>query len=186
MKKCALWLFALALVTTPIHAGGVGPMLAYWDTSDAGDDTRGGARLTVDVGPVWNLELRGAWLDGLAMIGGGGVVYNVETFPIDMGLSYGFSTAGPVEPYLGLGVSYVDIRAIPADEDIRRRSEVSVPSELGWFILGGLDYPVSGSIALFGEVYYREIEARANSTDLLDFDIDLSGVGLNLGLILRF
>lgn len=184
MKKCIVWLFALVALTTPLHAGGIGPMLAYWDTSDAGDDTGAGARLTVDLGPTWNFELRAAWFDGLSMLGGG-AVYNVEAFPIDIGLSHGFTT-GAAQPYIGFGVSYVDIRARPADPDLRRRAEVEVPEEVGWFVLAGLDYPISGTIALFGEAYYREIKAKANSTDLPDFNIDLSGSGANVGLILRF
>lgn len=184
MKKCILWLFAVVVLTTPLHAGGFGPMLAYWDTSDAGDDTRAGVRLTVDLGPTWNFEVRASWFDGLSMVGGG-AVYNVEAFPIDVGLSYGFTT-GAAMPYVGFGVSYVDIRARPADPDLRLRAEVEVPEEVGWFVLGGADYPISGTIAFFGEAYYREIQAKANSTDLPDFNIDLSGPGVNLGLILRF
>jgi outer membrane protein W len=185
MKKCILWLFAFVALTAPLHAGGIGPMLAYWDTNDAGDDTRAGVRLTVDLGPTWNFELRAAWFDGLSMIGGSGVVYNVEAFPVDIGLSHGFTT-GAAQPYVGFGVSYVDIRARPAAPDPLRRTEVEVPEEVGWFGLAGLDYPISGTIAFFGEVYYREIEAKADSTDLPDFNIELSGPGANVGLILRF
>jgi hypothetical protein len=186
MKKWILSLFALIVLAGPLHAGGVGPMLAHWDSKDAGDDQGAGVRITVDLGPVWNLELRASWLDSFFQVGDG-ILFRLEAFPIDLGLSYGFDTAGKAEPYVGVGVTYLDIDPNAVSSDIARRIEVRIPEEAGIHFLAGLDYPImNGKLSLFGEAVYRNIKTRAGSTDIQDFNTDLSGIGANFGLVMNF
>ena len=40
--------------------------------------------MTVDLGPVWNLELRASWFDSFFQIGDG-ILFRIEAFPVDMG-----------------------------------------------------------------------------------------------------
>ena len=186
MKKWILGLFVLVVLTGPLYAGGIGPMGAYWDTRDAGDDQGFGVRVTVDVGPRWNLELRTAWFDEFSQVGDG-LLFEVEAFPIDMGLSYGFETSGKVEPYLGVGVTYLDINPKVVGSDIGRRIEVEIPEEAGIYYMAGLDVPVmNDKLSLFVEAIYRNIKAKANSTDIRDFDVDMTGFGVNFGVVLNF
>ena len=186
MKKWILALFALTVLAAPLHAGGIGPMLAHWDSRDALDDQGAGVRVTVDLGPNWNLELRASWLDSFFQIGDG-ILFRIEAFPIDMGLSYGFDTAGSIEPYVGTGITYLDINPNVVETDIRRRIEVHMPEEVGIFFLAGLDYPVMNDrLSIFVEGIYRSIKTNANGTDIRDFDTDLTGVGANFGLVLNF
>lgn len=186
MRKLALWLFALAVLATPIHAGGIGPMLAHWDTRDAGEDQGGGVRLTVDLGPDWNLELRLAWFDAFFQVNPDAILFKHEAFPIDAGLSYGFDAGDRVHPYVGMGVSYVDMNTRAIDVDINRRIEVRIPDEVGIFFLAGLDVPVNSRITLFVEAIQRNIKTTANSTDVTDFNVDMSGIGANAGLMISF
>ncbi len=186
MKKWILGLFALVVLTGPLHASGIGPMLAHWDTKDALDDQGAGVRVTVDLGPDWNFELRTSWLDSFFQIGDG-ILFRIEAFPIDMGLSYGFDTAGKIEPYVGVGITYLDINPNVVDSDIRRRIEVRIPEEVGIFFIAGLDYPImNDKLSIFIEGNYRSIKTTANSTDIQDFNVDMTGVGANFGLVLNF
>ena len=141
MKKWILGLFALIVLAGPLHAGGIGPMLAHWDTSDAEDDQGAGVRVTIDLGPDWNMELRTSWLDSFFRIGDG-ILFRFEAFPIDMGLSYGFDTGGKAAPYVGAGITYLDINANTIDSDIGNQIEVSIPEEVGIHFIAGVDYPI--------------------------------------------
>ena len=186
MKKWILGLFALIVLAGPLHAGGIGPMLAHWDTEDAVDDQGVGVRATVDLGPNWSLELRASWLDSFFQIGDG-ILFRIEAFPIDMGVSYGFDTGGKFTPYVGVGITYLDIDPKTVDTEIRRRIEVRIPEEAGIFFMAGVDYPImNDKLSLFAEAIYRNIKAKANSTDIRDFDTDMTGIGANFGLVLNF
>ena len=186
MKKWILGLFALIVLTGPLHAGGIGPMLAHWDSSDAEDDQGAGVRVTVDLGPSWNLELRTSWLDSFFQIGDG-LLFRIEAFPIDVGLSYGFDTAGNLKPYAGVGLTYLDIDPKVIDTNIRNEIEVRTPEEIGINFLVGADYPImNGKLSLFAEAIYRSIKTKANSTDIRDFNTDMTGIGANFGLVLNF
>lgn len=186
MKKWILGLFALIVLAGPLHAGSIGPMLATWDTSDAGDDQGAGVRVTLDLGPDWNLELRTSWLDSFFQIGDG-LLFRIEAFPIDMGLSYGFETASKIDPYVGVGFTYLDVDANTIDSVMNRRIEVLIPEEFGIFFMAGLDFPImNDKLSLFGEAIYRSVKTKANSTDIQDFNSDLTGIGANFGLVLNF
>jgi hypothetical protein len=186
MKKWILGLMVLIVLAGPLHAGGIGPMLAYWDSSDAEDDQGAGVRVTVDLGPDWNLELRTAWLDSFSQVGDG-ILFRIEAFPVDLGLSYGFGTEGKVDPYVGVGLTYLDINPIVVDTEIRRRIEVLIPEEIGFHLMAGVDFPIMNDrLSLFAEAIYRSIKAKANSTDIRDFNTEMSGIGANFGLMLNF
>ncbi len=186
MKKWIFGLFALVVLAGPVYAGGIGPMVAHWDTEDAEDDQGGGVRMTVDMGPDWNLELRVSWLDSLYQIGDG-ILFRIEALPIDVGLSYGFETGSRVEPYLGAGFTYLDVDPNVVSTVINRRIEVLTPEEFGVFFVAGLDVPIrNDKLSLFAEAIYRSIKTTANSTDIRDFNTDLTGLGANFGLVLNF
>lgn len=186
MKKWILALFALIVLAGPLNASGIGPMLAHWDTSDANDDQGAGVRLTLDLGPNWNLELRTSWLDSFFQFGDG-ILFRIEAFPIDMGLSYGFDTSGRLKPYVGAGLTYLDIDPNAVSSLPSRRYEVNIPEEVGINFIAGADYPImNGKLSLFGEAIYRSIKAKANSTDIQDFDTDMTGLGANFGIVLNF
>ena len=139
-----------------------------------------------DLGPTWNLEVRTTWLDSFFLIGDG-LLLRVEAFPIDLGLSYGFDTGGKLAPYVGAGITYLDIRPVVVDSNIRNEVEVRIPEEVGINFLAGVDYPImNDKLSLFLEATYRAIETNANSTDIRDFNVDMTGVGAAFGLVLNF
>ncbi len=186
MKKWILGLFALTVLAAPLHAGSIGPMVGHWDTQDALDDQGAGVRVTLDLGPTWNLELRTSWFDSFFLIGDG-LLFRIEAFPIDLGLSYGFDTAGKFQPYVGAGITYLDINPNIIDSNIRNEVEVSMPEEVGIHFMAGVDFPITNNkLSLFAEGFYRAIETSANSTDIRDFNVDMTGIGANFGLVLNF
>ena len=186
MKKWILGLFALIVLAAPIQAGSIGPMVAHWDSKDAEDDQGAGFRVSLDLGKDWNLELRAAWLDSFFQIGDG-LLFRIEATPIDMGLSYGFETPTKLAPYVGVGITYVDMNPIVVDTDIRNQIEVRTPDEVGIHFMAGLDYPImDDKLSVFAEAIYRAIETTANSTDIRDFNTDMTGLGANFGIALSF
>ena len=186
MKKWILALFALTVLTGPLHAGGIGPMLGHWDTQDAVDDQGAGVRVTLDLGPSWNLEMRATWLDSFFVVGDG-VLFRVEAFPIDLGLSYGFETAGRFRPYVGAGITYLDINPRIIDTNLANQIEVRMPEEVGINFMAGADYPImNDKLSVFLEATYRAIETKASSAALRDFNVDMTGVGAAFGLVLNF
>ena len=104
-----------------------------------------------------------------------------------MGVSYGFETAGKLEPYVGTGLTYLDINPNAVSSTIGRRIEVRHPEEVGIFFMAGANYPIGpGKLSLFAEAIYRNVKANANSVDIRDFDTNMTGLGANFGLVLNF
>lgn len=181
MKKALIVMSVLAALAAPSWAGGVGPMVAYWDTADAGDDNGLGFKLGFDLGPSLDFDVRVAFLDGFANVQQGRL-FALEATPIDIGISYGFNPSGPVSPYLGGGLSYVVFDA----EVVGRAEGTRVSDEAGWYAVGGLEVPIGGSFRLFGEVLYRQVKAQIEGDDIRTFvkaDVDFAGPGANAGIL---
>ena len=61
---------------------------------------------------------------------------------------------------------------------------VSIDDEAGWYGVAGLQGNV-GPVALYIEAIYRQMEATAKEEDgSSELDIDMDGIGFNLGVIL--
>ena len=86
-----------------------------------------------------------------------------------------------------VGFTYLDIDPNVVGGEIGRRIEVLIPEEVGIYFMAGVDYPImNDKLSLFAEAIYRSIKAKANSTDIRDFDTDMTGIGANFGLVLNF
>lgn len=181
MKKALIVLSVLAALAAPAWAGGIGPMVAYWDTSEAGDDNGLGFKVGFDLGSNIDFDLRVSFFDSFANVQQGRL-FALEATPIDVGFSYGFNPSGAVNPYLGGGLSYVLFKA----EVVNRADQTRVSDEPGWYAVGGLEAPIGGHFRIFGEVLYRQVKAQVEGDDIQTFvkaDIDFAGPGANAGIL---
>ena len=85
------------------------------------------------------------------------------------------------------GITYLDVNPNTVDTEIGNEIEVRIPEEVGINVLAGVDYPImNDKLSVFVEANYRNIKTKANSTDIRDFNVDMTGVGAAFGLVLNF
>ncbi len=198
MKRSAL-LFAAAtlllpaLMTspTPAVAGGIGVLASTWDTETAGDDQGGGVKIELDMGDAFDFEFRWTLFDVFGQVSQGDL-FEFEAAPIDVGLAYNFRRNEKVNPYLGVGGTYVSLKPNQGSLDLlndpsRPRSQ----EEFGYYGELGLEVRATQRISFFVEGLYRNIKGEVRGRDLgtdpnLEFQIDLAGASANLGLLYRW
>ena len=185
MRHLKVGALLLVLAAGPAFAGGLGPYIGTWSTSDVDDDTGLGVKLELDMGSVWDLEIRVSQFEEL-QFPENQPQFEIEVTTIDLGIAYNFSKARKVNPYLGGGVSYglLDLGILDDPTILGRISD-----ELGFYALGGLEYQITRVLDLFVEVYYRQLEAEIEGDDLTNFvkiPLDSSGPGANLGILLSW
>ena len=168
-------------------AGGLGPTIAAWSIEEADNDVGFGVKWEIDLGPRWDLEVRGAHLDGYtATIDG--VDFALDIFPVDLGLAYNFNKDARVGPFVGFGVSYLllDADATVAGEPASAR----VRDEFGFYGVAGVEVDLVANLALFAEAVYRQAKGAVQGDDLgstfVDVAIDYSGPGAQVGLLLTW
>ncbi len=178
MKRFAIALGLAALLASPASAGGLGGMVAYWSTDEAGGESGPGLKLELDFNNPWDLEIRWSLFEELERVSRG-LRFPIQATPVDFGLAYNYSRDSKVNPYLGGGLSYVLV-----DSDFGE-----MPDELGYYGVAGVEFEVYPRLAIFVEGLYRQVEAEIEGNDLQSFvkvPVDLSGAGANLGLLYRW
>lgn len=187
MKKVLLVIGLVALLTGPAWAGGLGPMISYWSTEDLDDDTGFGAKFEVDVNDNWDVELRGSQLEGYELRRGE-LFFELEAFPVDLGLAYNFNPGGTANGYLGFGGTYVllDADTLRGDQVVSARMK----DEFGFYVVAGLEVAMTSKLSLFAEGMYREAKGAIQGDDInsafVDQDVDLTGPGAQVGLMLAW
>ena len=176
----ALTAAALGAAALPASAADIGVFGAYWDTADADQALGFGTKLRI--GRFF--ELRGTYFSDVTSDVDPEVRdFEIRTIPLEAGVAFNFADDSPVSPYVGGGAGYYLLNA----------SDFEMDDEVGWYVVGGLDFGRQASGMAFNvEAIYRGIEASVrNEEDELpevdeNVDLDLSGLGLNAGLVFRF
>ena len=148
----------LAVVSTPALAGGIGVMVGTWDTENAEDDQGGGVKLELGMGENIDLEFRASWFDGFVQANDG-FVYRIEALPVDIGVAYNFLPGHKLNPYAGVGGTYLFISPQEArgqEFNSRPRSQ----EEAGYYLEVGLELQVSRNFSVFAEGLYRSIKGE--------------------------
>ncbi|MDH3744101.1 MAG: porin family protein [Acidobacteriota bacterium] len=192
MKRSAL-LFGVAalLLTAPAMAGGIGLTASTWDTDTAGDDEGAGVKVEIDMGGAFELEMRWTFFDVLGQASQNDL-FEFEAVPIDFGIAYNFRQDEKVNPYLGVGGTYVTLKPNQGSADIlndpsRPRSQ----DEFGYYGELGFEVRATNKLSFFIEGLYRNIKGEIRGRDLntdpnLDFQLDLAGASANVGLLYRW
>ena len=184
MKKLLiLAVVALGLGVAPgtASAADFGLHGAYWDTDEA-DRTFGfGAKLRFSF-----VELRATYFDDVtADVEPEAADFEIKAYPLEGGLVIQFLKDSTFRPYIGGGVGYYVLDTNVGDAD----------DEIGYYLVGGADIGSPSSRVAFSiEGIYRNIEGTVRG-ELFDpdfdieedeIDLDLSGIGANVGVVFRF
>lgn len=182
---------------------GVAPAMAtdlslfgsYWQTGDFDDTFGGGTRLGFGDGPV-QFELRASYFPDIAedfeqLFDSDSEFedqFEITAIPVEAGVTFNFAGNESFSPYIGGGASYILL-----DTDIGE-----VDDEVGFYVVAGFKAGGNdGGVGFVAEAIYRNIEGQVNfdpedfdDVDDVDFDddfdLDLAGVGANVGIVFRF
>jgi hypothetical protein len=170
MKK--IWIAVTAIVLgcamTASANFGWGLYGSAWSTAD-GDDVFGpGFRLTLEMVPAIQLELRASSMNGLT-VEKGSSEYDLDLVPIEAGLALNLPLNDKVKFMLGGGPTYT---FVDADEAL------DVSDEIGAYFSAGFELAVGNGAALFAEARYNFLD--------LGSDINLNGPGANVGLMITW
>lgn len=165
------------LAGVPARAIDLAIMGSYWDPTDVGT-AKGVAA-----------HLRFGWLDVRASYypefgKDEGIPFDVEATPLEVGATIPFFEEQVLSPYVGAGVSWVQLATDAAEVD----------DQAGWYTVVGVDIGPGKGIAFTAEALYRHIEAQFDPHDvdspgdveLESIDTDLSGLVVNAGIVFRF
>lgn len=182
MKKfliIAIAFFGLGFGAVAANATDLGLHGAYWKTDQA-DRTFGfGAKLRFSF-----VELRGTYFDDVtADVEPESADFEIKAYPLEAGIFIQFLKNSMVRPYIGGGGGYYILDTTVGDVD----------DEIGYYLVGGADIgSPSARVAFSIEAIYRNIEGTVRGTFFQDLDLDedvpldLSGIGANAGVVLRF
>ena len=183
MKRCCAFVFlALAAAGVARAEGSLSVMGSYWSPKGFQDTTGFGGKLLLG-GKSFGLELRASYFDSLKENDGLGN-NDLQVIPLEAGLVL---RAGEQElvPYLGAGAGYYILNGNSSGG-----GQYSVDDEVGWYAIGGLEFSIGKSTAVFGEALYRSVTGTAHADNLGDVhsnvNIDLSGLVVNFGFAIKF
>ena len=180
---CVLLVGAIAglgLLAQPASATDFGIGGAYWSTKDT--DEALGVMTKLRFGIV---ELRGTYFsDVTADTDPERFDFEVSAIPVEAGLAFHFAEDAAFSPYIGGGAGYYMLDTTEGDID----------DEVGWYAVVGGDFGrMPSGLAFNVEAIYRGIEATVNEDDdgfpddiRDDVALDLSGIGVNAGIVWRF
>lgn len=170
----------LGSMALPATAADLAAFGSYWDTTDADQAFGFGTRLRF----ARFVELRATYFrDATADAEPDSLDFDVSVIPVEAGLVFQFAEDAPFSPYVGGGGGYYLLNS----------SDVEIDDEVGWYAVAGADFGrLSSGLAFNVEAIYRSMEATVtDDEDGLpgideEVDFDLSGIGLNAGVVFRF
>lgn len=181
---------------SPALAGDFAVLPAYWDTDAAGQTAGGGIALGLPFNPTVGIEMRATYFEELgddplaAAFDSDDTVFQdrgINVAPLELGLRVHLTQSDVFQPYLSGGGSYFLL-----DSDFGE-----VDDELGYYAALGANIGDREGASFFIEGIWRKATAQVrldpeelDQIDDLDVedraDIDLDGVGANLGVRWRF
>ena len=187
MKKLAITLGLVLLLSTPSWGAGLGVGITTWDTETVDSDEGFSVRAALDMGDRFDLELRASFLDGFAQVENN-ALFRLEATPIDVGFSYGLPSRGKASPYVGAGATFLfaDVLFDGGVEPATGRVEVN--DEFGFYLVVGTDVDLGHNLAFYAEAMYRVIktEVTADGFAFTDFEADFAGPSGTLGVMLTW
>jgi hypothetical protein len=198
MKRQLVPVFALALLlaAVPAHASDFSLFGSWADTDALGDSYGGGAKLDFTFGGTVGLEFRGTYYPDLGedfgeLIDDDDPVFDfeAEAIPVDVGVTLQFGSGKNF--FISGGGTYWFLDSNLGEID----------DEVGWYAAAGFKSGnPAGGVGFFVEGIYRDVDGTVD-TDLDEIDdiddiddidraehvgLDLSGVGVNAGVVFRF
>ena len=172
-KRTAIALAAFALLVVPAHAGSFGLYGSYWDSNDADSSKGYGARAGFSFLKHLELDFHGTYYPSFSTDVNGQMV-DVKAKPVDGGLRVNLLPDGPLNPYVGAGVSYFSL-----DTD-----QGEIDNKTGIYGQAGLDAG-TGSTRFFVEVLWRKLDTHINLASF-DQDARFDGFAAQTGVVWRW
>ncbi|HMP73635.1 MAG TPA: hypothetical protein PKE55_10270 [Kiritimatiellia bacterium] len=181
MKKVVSGLAALLVSgSTVLASGGWGVYGAYWDTKDGGDGIGPGLRLSLPVVPEFHVEFRTAYIGNFDRARN-----DLEVIPLEVSGLFRFDLTDSLVGHAGLGVGYYLMSGGWTWQDAANKA--SADNDVGLFGLLGLEYAWNQDLGLFIEGKYISLDAKKGRTVGNEIrTLDLDGLGLNIGFMLRW
>ncbi|MFH0878488.1 MAG: hypothetical protein V2A34_02130 [Lentisphaerota bacterium] len=140
---------------------------SYWKPSDADGSFAPGLKITIEMVPSVQLELRGSYFNNIKADGDREV--ELRVVPLEAGLALSLPVAKVHKVYGGGGFSYflTDAKEGP-----------SVDDEVGGYAVAGFEFAVTPNAALFCEGKYNFVKMNEG--------LEMGGPGLNAGLLITW
>jgi hypothetical protein len=180
MRRVFLVMAACCLMASPALAGGgVDLYGAYSEVVDGEGSFGLGARLSIG-GTHWMFDAAATGfleIDDIRVIDENPEENeSVKYRALDLGLRYLFYDGHKLRPYLGVGFTYAYASA----------TNIQLDGGLGLYGMAGLRYGKTPGVQLMAELMYRWTEIQAKYNFVNEQDIDIGGLGLQVGVSFVF
>ncbi len=147
---------------------GWGPYLAYWKPADTDGGFGPGMKITIEMVPSVQLELRGAYFNGLETTKVDGNV-DLKVIPLEAGLALNIPVVAKGKVLAGGGGGYFLAEGSQG---------YKFDNEFGGYATLGFEYEVITNASLFVEAQYNFVK--------MNYDVSMNGPGANLGLMVTW
>jgi len=190
---------ALSITAVPAHAYEAGDILlrvgaaGVYPTGDSESINGLPAGAKVEADSAWSLGLTFAYMFtdniGLGVLGAYpfrhdikakgsisslGTVGKTTQLPPTVTLEYYFNNSSAFTPYLGAGINYTHFW----NEDTKGAlsgASLDLDDSWGWALEGGVDYSINDHWMISAQVYYIDIETKADVSAIPDkFNVDVN------------
>ena len=167
MKKLMVLGLMLCASVSSYGYYGWGVYGSYWKPTDADGGFAPGLKVTIEMVPSIQMELRGSYFNNLSAKGG--VDADLRVAPLEAGLALSLPVAKVHKAYAGGGFSYFLVDA---------KDGPDIGNELGGYLTAGFEFSVAEQAAIFLEAKYNFVK--------MDEDLDMNGPGANAGLMITW
>ena len=172
-KKLVFCSALVTLIAAPSWAGSFGVYGAYWDADEADKSLGAGVRVGFDFVKFLELEFHGTHypdFETRTLV----TDFDIQATAVDGGLRVNFLPVGPVNPYVGAGISRYFLDSDQGDID----------NETGWYGEAGLDLG-GENCRFFAEAMWRKLDAHISLEDF-NTDAQFDGIAFNVGALWRW
>jgi len=172
-KRFVMGLVVAVPFFVPARAGSFGVYGSYWNSDQADSSWGGGGKVGFTFVKFLELEFHGTYYPSFTTDVAGQAV-DVKAKPLDGGLRVNLLPSGPINPFVGAGVSYYFLST----------DQGSVDNKTGIYGQAGLDLG-SGHSRFFVEALWRKMDTHISLSSFRRH-ATLDGFAANAGVVWRW
>ncbi len=172
-KRMVIALAAVMLASAPARAGSLGVYGSYWDSDQADSSAGVGGRIGFKLVKFLEIDFHGTYYPSFTTDVGGQSV-DVKAKPLDGGLRVNLLPGGPINPYVGAGVTRYLLDTDRGDID----------DQTGIYGQAGLELGGSGR-RFFVEALWRKMDSTISLASF-DRNAQFDGIAANAGFVWRW
>jgi hypothetical protein len=184
MNKWLAVLTVLAVGALSASAGsGVGFYGSYWDSEDPGAGLGGGLKVKADLSDMLAFEVRASYVGNFEE-DDNGATEEFFLVPLEADLLVQVPLGEKMKLYGGGGGGWYVAPEFETDNNV----DIDPDDEFGFFGVGGIEFALSETFGLFAEAKYTVLEIGGlkvdnEDVDLRDEELDMTGLGVNVGVM---